>query len=358
MWGALASTTLAYGFSVQEDAVLEWATVWSFLIASLAFLKLARDDRDELPWFSVCLALFCLFVALEEISWGQRLLGYRPPVYFLENNFQQEFNLHNLVATSARKWALKGILAGYGVLLPILASWPPTRRLLDRLRIEAPPLWLAPGFLAALLAYEAYPWKYTGELVELTMGSLFLFVALSALESRGDAHQWMRPLRVSAVVVALGFLSTILISTLRSGDPGNIEAARTEVEALAFDLQTLAIQGDLPTKCGLHRRVYTWVSREEEERLLSGRFARLTTQGLPTERADYFLDPWNMPFWLRHRCEDGVERLTVYSFGPNRQRDSSAEALLGDDIGIEIERPQEPEESPDSQSGSEMTSPG
>ena len=43
------------------------------------------------------LGLFCWFVAGEEISWGQRLLAFQPPEFFLRENFQQELNLHNLL---------------------------------------------------------------------------------------------------------------------------------------------------------------------------------------------------------------------------------------------------------------------
>ena len=87
-----------YYLSVQEDQVLEWATFWGFLIAAYVFsvntVGQFRLDR-RLPWFMAGLALFCFAVAMEEISWGQRLLGYKAPTYFLEQNYQQEFNIRN-----------------------------------------------------------------------------------------------------------------------------------------------------------------------------------------------------------------------------------------------------------------------
>ena len=33
-----------------------------------------------------CMASRCFVVAMEEISWGQRLFGYRAPAYFLGHN--------------------------------------------------------------------------------------------------------------------------------------------------------------------------------------------------------------------------------------------------------------------------------
>ena len=64
--------------SVQEDEWLEWATVWAFLGGTLAFAAAARAQWASvrrLPWFLGGVALFCFLVAMEEISWGQRLIG-------------------------------------------------------------------------------------------------------------------------------------------------------------------------------------------------------------------------------------------------------------------------------------------
>jgi len=345
------STTL-YASSVQEDGMLEWMTAWAFVAAAAVFAYAARAEgqrQRRFPWFSIGLALFCLLVALEEISWGQRLLGYRPPVYFLEHNYQLELNVHNLVDTSLRKLALKGIIVGYGVGLPLLALHGPTRRLLRRCGVWSPPLALAPGFAIAALAYQFYPLRFTGELVELMLAAAFLFSALSAPAlGRGEVSPTTtrlarpRPLTVGTlVVVLLGLSSGALSTSARRAHPGNTDTARTETEALKRDLLSLAVANDdeQATHCKLHRRVYTWVTRENIEGLYDGTFAGLQSQGLPEERADYFLDPWNSPYWVRHRCSSSRQRVTVYSFGPNRRRDSDPWSIAGDDIGAIIDLP-------------------
>ena len=115
----------AYYLSVQEDQALEWSTVWAFVAASVIYVLVARQLRTagKPIWLALALVAFCLLVALEEISWGQRLFGYQPPVYFLEYNYQQEFNFHNVVETDYRKLALTLIIAGYGVVLPLAAQF-------------------------------------------------------------------------------------------------------------------------------------------------------------------------------------------------------------------------------------------
>ena len=68
------------------------------------------------------------------------------------------------------------------------------------------------------------------------------------------------------------------------------------------------------------------------------------TQG-PEARRDrhgYFLDPWNNPYWIRYKRKRGVG--VIYSFGPNRRRDTDLgqlEEMSGDDIGafFELKKP-------------------
>lgn len=340
-----SSSADAYYQAVQEDEWVEWASFWAFGLAGAVFAATAwRQWRatGQLPWFAAGVALFCWFVALEEISWGQRLLGYRPPVYFLEENFQQELNLHNVVDTKYRKLALKGVILGFGVVLPVLAALPGPRDLLRRLRIEASPLALVPAFLAAYLLYAEYPWTHTGEWVELMLGLGFLFAALLGLRQypREPASRLTRgnpalSLAVSwLLVLGLGLANAGVSRRLVSRQPETIEAARSEAQALKRDFLTR----QLPTKCGLHKRIFTYKEEYDQPYLLEGAFSRLTAQGLPETRAKYFLDPWNSPYWIRSECSDDRSRVSVYiySFGPNRSRDSDRWQIIDDDVGAYV----------------------
>ncbi|MDH3405125.1 MAG: hypothetical protein OEP45_16010, partial [Acidobacteriota bacterium] len=66
--------------------------------------------------------------------------------------------------------------------------------------------------------------------------------------------------------------------------------------------------------------------------------SQLVTLGLPEDRARFFMDPWNAPYWLRDRCDKKTGRRAIffYSFGPNRKRDSSVWEILGDDVGAYV----------------------
>src|SRR5688572_16915438 len=97
-----------YESLMQEDRFLEWLTAVLFAIAGVVRLRTAIINRR---WFDGLVALFCLFVAGEEFSWGQRLLGYTPPDWFLAHNIQQEATLHNFADVFGRpKWSLISVL--------------------------------------------------------------------------------------------------------------------------------------------------------------------------------------------------------------------------------------------------------
>jgi len=305
-----------------------------------------RQSRSGqgLPWFLAGVVLFCLFVALEEISWGQRVFGYRPPVYFLEQNFQQEFNIHNVVDTKYRKLALKTVILGYGVLLPVLQLVPALGRLFGRLGVIVPPLGLLPTFLATYVLYEWYPWSHSGEWVELLLGMGFLFTALATMRHFGSGidatNSTTQPFNLPFVaaaaiiwvaVIGLGLVTAIAARHQRQVHPGNVVAVKSELSALKEDFES----GRVRRRCGLHKRLYTFVEKYDQTSLYIGAFSQLTRQGLPEERAEFFLDPWNTPYWIRERCDSrsGKRTAFVYSMGPNRRRDSTREQILDDDIG-------------------------
>lgn len=319
----------------QEDGFLEWATFWAFAIAAYRYVVIAVRDRREsggIPWFAVGLGIFCILVALEEISWGQRLFGYRPPDYFLQENFQQEFNLHNIASTSLRKLLMLLILGGYGVGTALVSLIPSVGERLRRWHVVPAPPALVPAFLAMSGVYAAYPWDYTGEWVELAMGLGFLCATFFGAE-KAVANDKARKIFVAILATTGLAVCTVLAQDrLRVSDERAHEMAHAEVEALVSDFAG----PKLHTRCGIHKRLYTFMREYGQTHLLYGEFAELVRDVGEYDRANYLLDPWNSPYWVRHKCDDGRVVAFVYSFGPNRQRDSSEWEIRGDDIGKQL----------------------
>lgn len=91
---------------VREDGQVEVLTFIALLAGGVLFLRTAVYDRPDRAG-CIFFGLLCLGVAGEEISWGQRLIGYETPAFVSDINEQGEFTLHNLrgVHTSVRLWA-------------------------------------------------------------------------------------------------------------------------------------------------------------------------------------------------------------------------------------------------------------
>lgn len=336
--------------SVQEDEILEWATFWGFLGAAVIQVQLgARQWRAtrRRPWFGAGVALFCSFVALEEISWGQRVVGFRPPAFFLEHNLQQELNVHDVVDDELRQAAFLGLLLAYGVALPLCGVVPALRRALERLAVVLPPLGLVPAFAASALVYVAHPFDFSGEVVECAIALGFLFAALAGTRRMGRASPAPRAAvwpATNAALFGLGALALLALAAAnawwsnarRAAQPERIEMARSELLALRDDFhgELRRADGQLPSTCGLHERLYAYKRKYRHEFLGRGEFAALRQRGLHDARAQYLLDPWNTPYWLRDRCGEGLRQVTLYSFGPNRRRDSGPWELAGDDVGV------------------------
>jgi len=343
LWVIEARDRYDYLALVQEDGMLEWATVVLLLPAAwLCTVGFRRQKQGggPFPWFLVGLGAFCLFFAGEEISWGQRLMAYQPPEFFLEKNSQQELNLHNIFKHIVRtKPLLMAILAVWGVALPLLDRWlPPARRLFARLGFIIPPAFLVPAFAADYALLDVYEWRNTGEVGEMLFALLLLFViAVRVSEPANEpprlAVQYQLALIVAMAAAVSAVVPPALAVLVRGSDEERVELAEAEVSALVADWFAHADkEGEGPSKCRTHIRLYTWVRKHDLEVFTAGEFAGL---GIDETRREYFLDPWNNPYWIRHVCrKDGTtRRMFVYSFGPDRRRESTKKELLGDDIG-------------------------
>jgi hypothetical protein len=100
-----------------------------FIAASLLLLPFVRARPFV---FTVALigALSCLYIAGEEMSWGQHFFHWNTPEYWAEVNRQQETNLHNTYAVfekTPRSMLEIGIFVG-GLLVPLAAIFLPWLR--------------------------------------------------------------------------------------------------------------------------------------------------------------------------------------------------------------------------------------
>ena len=134
----------------DEDGPVEWLQAICFALAALMGFLIARHHwragQRAVGAFFVLLGLCCVFLAGEEISWGQRVFDFGTPSALEDVNMQGEANVHNvgLVRVGLKFVAIAVGLGGF--LVPWLAG---VRRRLPEFLI--PPFFLASAFLVIFL---------------------------------------------------------------------------------------------------------------------------------------------------------------------------------------------------------------
>ena len=170
-----------YEYVLGEDRLVESATAAALFIGAGLFIRLAgRRRRARLPWlFPATLAVLLVLGALEEISWGQRMLGVATPELFQQYSDQGEINLHGvaqrLLAVRTKDVAALAMIA-YGVVLPWLLR---TGRLQPGALVRqlvVPPAFLALPFVIGVLFMIDMP---TGR--EEEIGEFLLSLCLCVL---------------------------------------------------------------------------------------------------------------------------------------------------------------------------------
>lgn len=77
----------------REDGFYEWGT---FFLYFVSFLYLILTYKSTKIFFILMLSLVMLFGACEEVSWGQRIVGFETPENIKKENVQGELTIHNL----------------------------------------------------------------------------------------------------------------------------------------------------------------------------------------------------------------------------------------------------------------------
>ena len=117
-----------YKLFFTEDSLFESLTSAIYFGASVIAIVIALAFKRKERFISAAayalLAFGLLFVAGEEISWGQRILNFETPSQILESNTQQEFSLHNLESIQSKLHAAYAVVGAYGTFLWLLALLP------------------------------------------------------------------------------------------------------------------------------------------------------------------------------------------------------------------------------------------
>ena len=148
---------------IAEDNWGEWATTVALMLACLLFVISFLNTRDKKRrvWYTL-LAVGTFLIAMEEISWGQRVVPVRTPEFLNAVNFQGEIGFHNIRAISPDELTYLVVSLGfivYGMVLPtFLVLFPKTDLIVGKIGLPVPHWQLSPlfGATAYFLGFSTF----------------------------------------------------------------------------------------------------------------------------------------------------------------------------------------------------------
>lgn len=231
-----------YYWLLREDHVIEWLQffllVLTCVMSVLGSIAAFRRGHRLAGAFLLLVALGTLFLAAEEISWGQRILGLAGD----DSNRQGELNIHNIddadgIPVEQLFRIAQATIGLVGLVLPFLVRWSPARLRGASWRVVTPPIFLATSFLV-VLGFRTQRLLFTADISALIViqewaevclyGALATWVTLTWLRERGRRDE-AAPASgggrtVLVVAAAVGVLTVVcLLLTMASGiAPGNV----------------------------------------------------------------------------------------------------------------------------------------
>jgi len=178
----------------SEEGPIENLTVVALLGGAwVCFRRAWQLRRGRSALFvaaTVLLGVLYVGAAGEEVSWGQRLIGFEVPDFFRQHNAQGETNVHNLLVKGVK---INRLVFGTGLLIIVLLycsvlplgyrRWPWLRRMADSLAVPVPRtrhiVWY--GLLA--LVASVTPSKFRWEVLELVSATMFLLITTLPLNA-------------------------------------------------------------------------------------------------------------------------------------------------------------------------------
>lgn len=210
-----------YIYLTLEDGWIEYGSFAAWVLAALFFALAFIRARNTRRLAYLALALGAFFMAMEEISWGQRIIGWGSPGFFKKSNLQSETNLHNLVRfTKVYRPLATALVVWCVVPWSLMSLVPRLRQVCDRWAIPIVSLRTWPWFFlaAAFLAEHFMPRPH--ELGELFLAMAVAVLALDTLIAKEGGVVPRVPLSsVPVITVSILLVMTAVVTPVLPGPP-------------------------------------------------------------------------------------------------------------------------------------------
>ena len=218
----------------QEDRGAEYITAALFMLTSVLLFFTAAAERSL--WrrgVYVLGGIVMMFVAGEEINWGQRILGFATPDLLIGVNYQNEFNVHNINILHRRFEEIYQ----YGTLLLCAITFAASFFRKDRLfGIPLPSILLMLSFLLMLSYRPSVGFLGILSFISFMEKGLLLLFIIYALLSR-KARLFIPVAASLALVIAASYINYRSMDLLGR----NIELRGGIYEALEYLLSVVCL---------------------------------------------------------------------------------------------------------------------
>jgi hypothetical protein len=211
--GKLFTPTL-YQYVIGEDNLVEYGTCFAYLLACTFAVALGMDlhrQRERiyaLLYFFLSGGLF--LIAMEEISWGQRIFNLGTPEFFESYNEQSEITLHNMYGFPLHKAFVA--VGFYGAFSRLLLARGFKKHHPMFVELLTPPYRLFFFFFVTFFLYAYYEYLYYRYLSPLGLQWRDLFTDESFVDGKDQ-----EPIEL---LLSLGFLLFVAVNWYRYAQAG------------------------------------------------------------------------------------------------------------------------------------------
>jgi hypothetical protein len=205
---------IAYMHLIVEDSYGEYFTFAGYLVSSLLLLSALIINRDlRKPLYFLLTACFFI-MAMEEISWGQRIMNFNTPENMLFINSQNEFNFHNLFFVHVKP-AYVFVVTFWALILPFLVKrFRAIRNITDKFAVPVLSLEYIPLFALSLFFFIFEVVPKSDEINEMLFAFAFLSfsnsIFIESLKKRKPGGKSLLLYSCAGLIVSLIF--TVFLS--------------------------------------------------------------------------------------------------------------------------------------------------
>lgn len=173
-------------YAVEDGFIENWTVVPLLLAAGYAaylFIRVGKYRTWHFKVTQVLIIVFSIFIAGEEVSWGQRIFDIESSDFFKTNNAQGETNLHNMTIAGKKvnkiifSQMLSVCIGVYLLIFPILykkkinfSNW------IDTWGLPIPRLYQTFTCLLLFISITLIPTGKNAEVLEAGITTLFMLI--------------------------------------------------------------------------------------------------------------------------------------------------------------------------------------